>query len=246
MSTYGLDGKNILKLDKGVSSNVLTIIPSSSTGDDIKIDNADLGTPLKSRLLYCTNPDKYVKTATVTGNATFSDAGVLNVPFPPFRNWSFHNYAGGAGGFAVNAIAFDQNGMTTGAPGVAFVHESSQCADFGDDQFGTVVVHNTDGAYTAGRDYLVQIKTVAFTQYNTPVLITQEQGIRPTSGSRLSQWSNMPSGVFPSNRTSVFNIWFTPGSGIAQNNEIWFNWFIPTISALPEIAEVTRIETGFP
>jgi hypothetical protein len=56
----------------------------------------------------------------------------------------------------------------------------------------------------------------------------------------------MPSGVFPSNRTSVFNIWFTPGSGIAQNNEIWFNWFIPTISALPEIAEVTRIETGFP
>lgn len=36
-STYGLDGITLLKLEKSVTSNVLTILPSPGGNDKIKI-----------------------------------------------------------------------------------------------------------------------------------------------------------------------------------------------------------------
>ena len=243
MSTYGLDGKNILKFEKVLSSNVVTIIPESAGTDIIKIGEAAAGTQV-GKLLYRETTLEYLRSATVSPSSAFTN-GTLTIPAATtlptlFGGWKHHSNPG-----RVEAIELENGGMKTGSALTPFTFESSSAADFGAAQFGTVGVRNTLGPYVAGTTYLVQVKTDAFEDVKTPILITQ---VAPAiaRGGRWPNLCNMPCGVIPSRTEGHFNIWFTPGGATAILSTIWFNWFIPFKTVPDVITAIRPVESGLP
>ena len=245
MSTYGLDSKDILKLDKGVSSNVVTVIPDSVATDVVALGPA-LATSISAGVIPFREAGAggQLKAVTVSPSGAWA-GGTLTIPaartLPElFEGWQHHSNPG-----RVEAIELENTGMKTGLATTPFTFESSSAADFGASQFGTVAVRNTLGPFVAGTTYLVQVKTDAMGDTKTPVLITQ---VAPALA-RFGRWPNlcnMPCGVIPSRTTGFFNIWFTPGGATVIGSEIWFNWFIPFKTAPDIILAIRPVESALP
>jgi len=243
MSTYGLDGKKILKFEKVSTSNVVTVIPDSAGTDIIKIGEAADGNQ-PGKLLYRQTTLKYLRSATVSPSSAFTN-GTLTIPAAStldalFEAWKHRSNPG-----RVEAIELENAGMKSGSASTAFTYQSSAAADFGAAQFGTVAVRNTLGPYVAGTTYLVQVKTDVFQNVKTPILITQVAPAIARSG-RWPNLCNMPCGGIPSGTLGFFNIWFTPGGATVVGSEIWFNWFIPFKTEPDTITAIRPIEAALP
>jgi hypothetical protein len=251
MSTYGLDSKDILKLDKGPSSNVVTVIPDSVATDVVALGPVLTTNNNTGVIPYRETTSGHLKAVTVTSPITFMN-GVLTGPAAAtltslLPDWQHNNNK------AIEAIKLEYYGMLSsggGGPPPAFTYELSNAADFGGSQFGTVAVQNINSAYAGGTTYLVQVKTKAMEGPKTPVLITQ---VAPTSepGGRWPHLCNMPCGVIPSKTPGFFNIWFTPNPPISsptivKGSEIWFHWFIPYRPEPEIIDNTTKVEPALP
>jgi hypothetical protein len=227
MSTYGLDNKDILKLDKGPSSNVVTIIPDSVETDRIALGPALVTNNNPGVIPYRETTSGHLKAVTVSPPGAWAD-GTLTVPTAStlqtlFEDWRHNNDQ------RVEPIELESTGMKSSGgiiPPPPFTYQFSRAAEFIDFQFGTVVVRNTQ-QYLAGTTYLVQVRTTAMEHPKTPVLITQVAPAIPASPGGWPDLCNMPCGVLPSRTPQHFNIWFTPGAALDRGNELWFHWFIP-------------------
>ena len=244
MSTYGLDSKDILKLDKGPSSNVVTVIPDSVATDVVALGPA-LATSVSAGVIPFREAGVggQLKAVTVTSPITFMN-GVLTGPAAAtltslFPDWQLNNST------QVEAIELTITGMLSGAPGTPFAYQNSEAADFGDFQYGTVAVQNRLLAYTARTTYLVQVTTTAWSDPTTPVLITQvSPGV--TAPGRWPDYGNIPCGIIPGRNPRYFNIWFTPESNIVAASEIRFNWVIPNPARASTISDVARVDAALP
>ena len=242
MSTYGLDGKNILKFEKVLSSNVVTIVPESAGTDIIKIGEAASGTQV-GKLLYRETTLEYLRSATVSPSSAFTN-GVLTIPAAAtltslFPDWQLNN------SIQIEAIQLTATGMLSGAIGTPFAYQSSKAADFENLQYGTVAVQNRGGAYVGRTTYLVQVTTTAWSDPTTPVLITQvSPGV--TGPGRWPDYGNIPCGVIPGRNPRYFNIWFTPESSIVASSEIRFNWVIPNPARASIITDVAIVDGALP
>lgn len=248
MSTYGLDSKDILKLDKGPSSNVVTVIPDSVATDVVALGPVLTTNNNTGVIPYRETTSGHLKAVTVSPANAWA-GGILNIPTfdTLFEGWQHNNNK------AIEAIKLEFYGMLSSGgviPAPAFTYELSNAADFGGSQFGTVAVQNINSAYAGGTTYLVQVKTKAMEGPKTPVLITQ---VAPTSepGGRWPHLCNMPCGVIPSKTPGFFNIWFTPNPPISsptivKGSEIWFHWFIPYRPEPEIIDNTTKVEPALP
>ena len=242
MSTYGLDGKNILKFEKVLSSNVVTIIPESAGTDIIAVGQAVTGTAA-GRMLYVESSTKYLRTATVSPSSAFT-SGTLTIPAAAtltslFPDWQLNN------NIRIEAIELTATGMLSGAIGTPFAYQSSSAADFGDFQYGTVTVRNRLANYVGRTTYLVQVTTTAWTDPTTPVLITQvSPGV--TAPGRWPDYGNIPCGVIPGRNPRYFNICFTPEANIVLGSEIRFNWVIPNPARASIITDVATVDDALP
>ena len=244
MSTYGLDSKDILKLDKGVSSNVVTVIPDSVSTDVVALGPA-LATSTSAGVIPFREAGVggQLKAVTIDPSSAWA-GGTLTIPEAAtltslFSDWQLNNST------QVEAIELTITGMLSGAPGIAFSYENSQAANFGDFQYGTVAVQNRLLAYTARTTYLVQVTTTAWSDPTTPVLITQvSPGV--TGPGRWPDYGNIPCGIIPGRNPRYFNIWFTPESSIAASSELRFNWVIPNPARASTISDVAIVDPGLP
>ena len=111
MSTYGLDSKDILKLDKGVSSNVVTVIPDSVATDVVALGPALAASPSAGVIPFReSGVGGQLKAVTVTSPLTFIN-GVLTGPtartLPElFEGWKHNSNPG-----RVEAIELEDTGM---------------------------------------------------------------------------------------------------------------------------------------
>ncbi len=243
MSTYGLDSKDILKLDKGVSSNVVTVIPDAVVTDVVALGPALATSTSAGVIPYRETTSGHLKAVTVSPSGAWVN-GTLTIPAAAtltslFPDWQLNNST------QVEAIELTITGMLSGAPGTPFAYQNSEAADFGDFQYGTVAVQNRLLAYTARTTYLVQVTTTAWSDPTTPVLITQvSPGV--TAPGRWPDYGNIPCGIIPGRNPRYFNIWFTPESNIVAASEIRFNWVIPNPARASTISDVARVDPGLP
>ena len=88
MSTYGLDGKKILKLDKGVSSNVVTVIPDSVTTDRVAIGPALVTSTSSGVIPYReAGAGGQLKAVTVNPAGAWVNGPSLSLQLVPSRNY---------------------------------------------------------------------------------------------------------------------------------------------------------------